>query len=142
MLLLVNSLTTAAVKVVHTCTGNFRKMPKSQIKKQDINKTMIASIDTYLKFLHPTNQLESSIWEEFYNFFCNKTRIACFQRPGTLAKTSYFVSVFCVEKMFQRQNVYNHNNFYCKHFALTCNELSFTRSWPTYSHINGTSSVH
>ena len=40
-------------------------MPRSQIKRQDFNETMIVSIDNYLKFLNPIQQQENPIWEEF-----------------------------------------------------------------------------
>mgnify|MGYP001793116643 CR=1 FL=1 len=58
-------------------------MPRSQIKTQDFNETMIVSIDNYLTFLHPKQQQENPIWEEFCYVFCSKTRNARSQRQGT-----------------------------------------------------------
>ena len=55
-------------------------MPRSQIKRQYLNETMIVSIDNYLKFLQ---QQENPIWEEYYYVLCSKTRNARSQRQGT-----------------------------------------------------------
>ena len=41
--------------------------------------TPIVSIDNYLKLIHPTDQLENSIKEECYIFFCSETRNDWFQ---------------------------------------------------------------
>ena len=53
-------------------------MPRSQIRTQDLNETLIVSIDNYLKFLHPKQQQKNPTWEEFCYVFCSKT-----QRQGT-----------------------------------------------------------
>ena len=58
-------------------------MPRSQIKRQYLNETMIVSIDNYLKFLHPIQQQENPIWEEYYYILCSKTRNTRSQRQGT-----------------------------------------------------------
>ena len=58
-------------------------MPRSQIKRQDFNETMIVAIDNYLKLLHPIQQQENPIWEEFYYVLCSETRNARSQRQGT-----------------------------------------------------------
>ena len=63
---------------------NFPIMPRSQVKRQDFNETMIISmIDNYLKFLHPIQQQENPIREELYYVLCSKTRNSRSQRQGT-----------------------------------------------------------
>ena len=54
---------------------------------------MIVTIDNYLKFLHPIQQQENPIWEEFYNVFCSKTRNARSQRPGKYVKINTAMAV-------------------------------------------------
>ena len=70
---------------------------------------MIVTNDKYLKFLLSIKQQGNPILEEFLYVLYSKTKNARSKHPGKQAKTSYFVFVFCMEKMFQKQKVYSHN---------------------------------
>ena len=100
---LFNPLAMAAIKIVPMGTITFQLCHNLKSRGRT-SRRLIVTIDNYLKFLHPIQQQENLIWEEFYVFY-SKTTNASSHHPGKL-----FCLFYCIEKIFQKQKLYNHNN--------------------------------